>query len=315
MKRQPFYPFRSEQDEIEYKAYYQERAKAWPIPFETLFLDTASGTTLVRASGHATNPPLVLLPGVRVSSLMWSHSITALAAHHRTYALDILGDAGPSVSRRESLEPDDLTRWLDEVFAVLVSEGQLSLMGISYGGLLAGRYALRFPGRVRSVVLLAPAGLVLQLSFTFFLRVTLLSLSVPGVSGAPLARVLRWLSPDAAEGDDACRARLEQAISDVQMGLRHSVLPAPAWPKALDDETWRGFSVPCLFVVGEKERIYSARAAVRRLSRVAPQVKTEIIPGAGHGLPLTQPDLIARKVLEFLAERESVAAPGVSQPY
>jgi pimeloyl-ACP methyl ester carboxylesterase len=309
MTRQSFYPFKSERSKSEYEAYYLERAKAWPVPAETMFLDTPSGTTLVRASGRATDPPLVLLPGARASSLMWIDSIEALSAHHRTYALDISGDAGLSVSRRETLKPEDLARWLDEVFAVLVPEGRLSLMGLSLGGLIAGQYALRRPDRLRSVVLLAPGGLVLPLAFTFFVRMTLLTLPVPGRSKGPLSRVLYWLCPDAAAGDDACRARLEQAITDVRMAWRHMALSAPDWPSALDDKTWQNFPVPCLFVVGEYEKIYSAQAAVRRLNRVAPQVKTEIISGAGHGLTLTQPDLVARKVLEFLGELEAVPEP------
>lgn len=71
--------------------------------------------------------------------------------------------------------------------------------------------------------------------------------------------------------------------------------------------------MPCLFLVGENEKIYSAKAAVGRLNRVAPQVKAEIIPGAGHGLTLVQPDILARRVLAFLGEREGVAAPVVQK--
>jgi pimeloyl-ACP methyl ester carboxylesterase len=309
MTRQSFYPFKSERSKAEYQAYYQERARAWPVACETMFLDTPSGTTLVRASGRVTDPPLVLLPGARAISLMWSDSIAALSARHRVYVLDILGDAGLSVSRRATLKADDLARWLDEVFAVLVPEGPLSLMGISYGGLLAGQYAVRFPGRLRNVVLAAPGGFVLPFSFAFFVRIALLCMPVPGLGEGPFRRTLHWLFRDAARGDAACRARLEETITDLQMVWRHFDLPAPDWPTTLDDKGWQDFAVPCLFLVGENEKIYSAKAAVARLHRVAPQVKTEIIPGAGHDLILAQPALVARKVLEFLDKREVVPEP------
>ena len=313
MTRQSFYPFKSEQSKSEYTAYYEERAKAWPVTCETMFLDTPSGTTLVRASGRATDPPLVLLPGARATSLMWSDSIAALSAHYRVYVLDILGDAGLSVSRREALKPDDLAGWLDEVCAVLVPEGPLSLMGISYGGLLAGQYAVRFPSRLGNVVLVAPGGFVLPFSFAFFVRIALLCIPVPGLGGGPFRRMIHWLFRDAARGDDACRARLEETITDLQMAWRHFALPAPDWPTTLNDKGWQDFGVPCLFLVGENEKIYSAKAAVARLHRVAPQVKTEIIPGAGHDLILVQPALVARKVLEFLGKREGVAEPAVQE--
>jgi len=78
--------------------------------------------------------------------------------------------------------------------------------------------------------------------------------------------------------------------------------------KAEGDKAWQGFGVPCLFLVGENEKIYSAEAAVGRLKRVAPQVKAEIIPGAGHDLTIAQADLVASKVLAFLGERAGVAA-------
>jgi pimeloyl-ACP methyl ester carboxylesterase len=308
MTRQSSYPFRSESAKAEYEAFSLERAEAWPVPSETKLLDTASGQTFVRASGRITDPPLVLLPGARFGSLMWLHHIAALSAHCRTYALDNINDVGLSVSRRDIVKPEDYVNWLDEVIAVLVPEGPASLMGISFGGWLAGQYALRFPGRVQSVVLLAPAGTVLRTSFTFVVQILLLSVPVTGFGGG-LRRILGWLFRDAIQSGGAARAEVEQVIEDLQMADRLFNLPRPPWPNVIDDKGWQTFRVPCLFLVGEHEKIYSAKAAVRRLNRVAPQVKAEIIPGAGHDLTIVQADLVVRKVLGFLGERAPVVAP------
>jgi pimeloyl-ACP methyl ester carboxylesterase len=303
MTTQSFHPFRSEQAKAEYEAYCVERAKAWPVASETMLVDTAAGRTFVRASGRASDPPLVLLPGARVGSQMWSDIVAPLTAHHRTYALDIVDEVGLSVSRRKVSKPEDYVNWLDEVMTVLVPDGTFSLMGVSLGGSIAGQYAVRFPGRVRSVVLLAPAGTVLRFSFGFYARVMLLCTPLPGRGGGALRRTLLWIFEDAARGDDVCRARLERVMADLQLAVRVFALPRPPWPTVLDDEAWRNFGVPCLFLVGENEKIYSAKKAVRRLKRVAPQVKVEIIPGAGHDMGLVHPDLVGRKVLEFLDER------------
>jgi pimeloyl-ACP methyl ester carboxylesterase len=308
MTAQSFYPFKSEKAKAEYEAFSRERAKAWPVPSETMLLDTPSGQTFVRASGRPTDPPLVLLPGARGGSLMWIHNIAALSAHYRTYALDVIEDVGFSVKRHDMSKPEDFVNWLDEVFKALVPEGQLSLMGISYGGWLAGLYALHHPERLRSVVLLAPGLTVLPLSIAFFARVVLVCLPLPGRGGGPLRKTVRWLFQDAAQGDDASRAQVEQAIADLQMHGRLFALPRPTWLTVIKDKEWQGFSVPCLFLVGENEKIYSAEKAVRRLNRVAPQVKTEIIPGAGHDLTIVQADLVAKKVLDFLGEQAGAAA-------
>ena len=311
MVRTPSYPFRSEQTRAEYEAHSLERAKAWPVPAETLSLDTRSGRTFVRASGRATDPPLVLLPGARVSSLMWSDSIAALSAHHRTYALDIIGDAGFSLNRHKISTYEDFVRWLDEVVTSLIPEGPFSLMGISLGGAIAAQYAVRFPVRLQSVVLLAPGGTVLPFSPGFIVRFTLLSLPIPALGGTPLRRTCGWLFADALRGDDACRTRVEKAIEEAQRVVRVFALPVPPWPPVVADEAWRNLRVPCLFLVGRNEKIYSAAAAVRRLNRVAPQVKTEIIPGCGHDLTIVNPDLVTGKVRQFLGEQEEVAAAAV----
>ncbi len=64
-----------------------------------------------------------------------------------------------------------------------------------------------------------------------------------------------------------------------------------------------------VLLVGENQKIDSAEATVRRLRRVAPQVRAEIIPNAGHDLTMVQADLVVSKVLGFLGERAGAAAP------
>lgn len=173
-------------------------------------------------------------------------------------------------------------------------------MGLSFGGWLAGLYALRFPDRVRKVVLLAPGGIVLPFSFGFFIRVmAVLAIRVPGAGEDTFRRVLRWIFQDAVRSE-ACRDYVERDVAELLKAGRFFDLPRPPWPTVLDDDAWRRWSVPCLFLVGENEKIYSPAAALKRLRRVAPQVEAEVVPGAGHDLAMVQPDLVARRVLEFL---------------
>jgi hypothetical protein len=64
-----FHPFRSAQAKEEYQALYMKRAKEWPVASETKLIETPSGQTFIRVSGSVTNPPLVLLPGSKGTSL------------------------------------------------------------------------------------------------------------------------------------------------------------------------------------------------------------------------------------------------------
>ena len=305
MAQQPFYPFKSEAAKAEYEAFSREQAKRWPEGTETRLVESDAGQTFVRICGRPSDPPLVLLPGARSGSLMWTNIIGELSAHSRCYAVDTIGDAGFSVIRRPFQKSEEFVTWLDEVFDQLFPQEQVNLMGVSFGGFIAAQYALHRPERLKGVVLLAPANTVLPISKSFILRMSLLAVPLPGMG---VRGMMRWIFQDAVHGDAETREYVEQAIDYTKMVLRLMDLPRPPWPPVIDDEGWRNFRAPCLFVVGENEKIYSANAAVARLNRVAPQVKTEIIPGAGHDLTFVKPDLVVAKALGFLSAQAQAAA-------
>ncbi len=300
MKTSSSHPFRSAQAQAEYQALYAERANAWPVESETKLIETPSGQTFIRLSGRLTYPPLILLPGSKGTSLTWIPNIAALSAHYRTYALDSIYDFGLSVSRRNIKKPGDLVTWLDEVLRVLVPEGSLSLVGLSYGGWLASQYALRFPERVHKVVLLAPAATVLPVSFTLIIRALLTLIPLAGFR----PQFYYWLLHDTVQSGGTGRAFVDEAVSDWAVAER-CFGPLPLVPATvLEDKVLQGFRVPSLFLVGENEKMYSARKAVERLNRVAPQIKAQLIPRAGHDLWMVQADLVTRTILSFLDERE-----------
>jgi pimeloyl-ACP methyl ester carboxylesterase len=71
-------------------------------------------------------------------------------------------------------------------------------------------------------------------------------------------------------------------------------------PTVLTDEELRSINVPALYLVGENEKIYSASKAIERLNEIAPQIKTEVIPHAGHDMTIVQSEMVNGIVLEFL---------------
>ena len=77
-----YHPFRSVAAKKEYLAFYDMRAKKWPVDSRTRSVDTSYGQTFVRMSGPVGAPPLVLLHGAGLTSSVWFANFAELSAHH-----------------------------------------------------------------------------------------------------------------------------------------------------------------------------------------------------------------------------------------
>lgn len=296
-----YHPFRSVAAKKEYLALYDMRVKKWPVDSQTRFVDTAYGQTFVRTSGSAGALPLVLLHGAGGDSLQWTSNIEALSKQHRVYAVDNIYDYSRSVYTQIIKNPDDYVKWLDEVFSALGLGSNIKLMGLSYGGWLTGLYALRFPGRLAKIVLVAPAATVLPIRLEWILRAVLCFLPYRYFTKS----FLFWLMEDFAKKGKDGRMMLEEEVDAVVVRMRCYKTIRLIRPTVLEDAELRRINVPTLYLVGENEKLYSAQKAIQRLHKVAPHIKAEVIPDAGHDLTIVQADIVNKKVLEFLKDGDA----------
>lgn len=294
-----YHPFRSKAAKKEYLALYDERVKKWPVDSRTQFVDTAYGQTFVRLSGPAGASPLVLLHGAGGDSLQWIPNIEALSRRYSVFAVDNIYDYSRSIYSQVIKNPDDYVQWLDELFSALGLGNHIKLMGLSYGGWLTSQYALRFPERLAKMVLLAPAGTVLPIRLEWILRAVLCFLPHRYFT----KRFLFWLLEDLVKKDEDNRIMLEEEVDAIVVRMRCFKTIRLIRPTVLDDADLMSINVPTLYLVGEHEKIYSAGKAIQRLHKMAPQIKTEVIPDAGHDLTFVQPEMVNKKILEFLRER------------
>ncbi|MEJ2284095.1 MAG: alpha/beta hydrolase, partial [Desulfobacterales bacterium] len=152
--------------------------------------------------------------------------------------------------------------------------------------------------RLDKIVLLAPAGTVLSLRIEWIMRAVLCFVPHRYFTRS----FLFWLLEDLAHKDEAGRIMLEEEVEAVFVRMRCYKPIRLVNPTVLEDEKLQRLKVPTLYLVGEHEKIYSARKAIQRLHRVAPHIKTEIIPNAGHDLTIVQAEMVNTKVLEFLKQ-------------
>jgi pimeloyl-ACP methyl ester carboxylesterase len=299
IKMTSYHPFRSATAKAQYLKLYDMRAKKWPVESETRFVDTSYGQTFVRMSGPAGALPLVLLHGGGGNSLQWIPNIEALSKSYKVYAVDNIYDFGRSIYTQIIKSPEDFVNWLDEVFNALGLKNNINLMGLSYGGWLTSQYSLRFPDRLNKIVLLAPGGTVLPLRLEWIMRAVLCLVPHRYFTSS----FMYWLLEDLAQKDKASRVMLEKEVDAAFMRLRCFKLNRLVKPTVLQDEELQSIKVPALYLVGEHEKIYSAQKAIQRLHKVAPHIKAEVIPNAGHDLTIVQAEMVNEKVLEFLKQR------------
>lgn len=290
-----YHPFKSQDAKEKYLKLYDETSKLWPVHSEVKMMDTSYGKTFVRISGPVNAPPLVLLHGMGSNSLMWLRNIEALSKEYRTYAVDDIYGNGRSIHTKAIKSSNDFVNWLDELFDALELDNNINLMGMSYGGWQVGRYALRFPDRLNKVVLLAPAATVLPVSSAFGMRAILSMLPVRYFT----ERLLYWVMEDAVKKDEKSMGELVDAMFLASKCFKTRRPPAPT---VLKDSELQNMQIPMLYLVGENEKIYSSEKAVQRINTVAPQMKTEMIPNAGHDLVSVQAEMVNEMVLEFLKE-------------
>ena len=293
-----YHPFRSEEAKRKYLDLYDLRAKEWPVPSVTQMVDTSWGRTFVRMSGPEGSPPLVLLPGAASTSLMWIPNVRALSRNYRTYAVDNIYDFGRSIYTRPIRTAGDYAGWLDELVNALEPRAAINLVGMSYGGWLAGLYSMHFPERVDKTVLLAPPGIVMGLSLKFMLRAVMVLLP----RRYTIRKFMGWIFEGLLRKGESGREALEMLSDDVLTAFRCFKPRRFIPPRRLKDEELRKLRGPLLFMVGGNEKIYSAGKAVQRLNRIVPWIRTEIIPGADHAFTFAEADIVNEKILGFLRQ-------------
>ena len=148
---------------------------------------------------------------------------------------------------------------------------------------------------MRRLVLLAPAGTVASVPWGFIWRGLLCLIPLRFF----MKKFMNWAATTEKKDETALRL-IDQMTDDAYLGLwsfkpRRMVPPLP-----FTDEQLACLPAVTLFLVGDREVIFNPHQAIARLKSSAPQVRTEIIPGAGHDFFAIRADEVNRRMIEFL---------------
>jgi pimeloyl-ACP methyl ester carboxylesterase len=246
-------------------------------------------------------PPLVMLHGLSGHARTWDHTAAALSERHRVLALDQRGHGDSDWAPQYGLAPmaQDVLGFLDAL-----ELAEVTLMGLSMGGLVSFVFAAAHPDRVTRMVIMdigpeiAPVGA----------RNVASSLAAKDVFESEDQAFAQARAANPRPTDATLRHRVWHNLRPLPDGtLTFKFDKALRSPSALFDRTqdelwaaWRAVNCPVLLVRGDDSDVLATETAQRMLAE-NPGASCASIPDCGHSITLDSPQGLLEVVSPWLA--------------
>lgn len=248
-----------------------------------------------QATGPATGRPLLFFTGIGASLELLTPFLERLTGRD-VVTFDPPGIGGSPLCRWP-YRPRNIARAADRIMRELGYSGEIDVMGVSWGGLMAQEFAHRYGGRVGSLVLAATTAGVAM---------------VPGKWSAlkEMARPRRHVDPSYmvrhkhemyGGRTDGLASIWAQTLPPTRRGYLYQLLAIWGWTSA-----WylRRLAPRTLILMGEEDRLVPM-ANGRFLQRMIPNSRLETISDGGHLFLLTHREGMAARVEEYLDDTSS----------
>lgn len=240
---------------------------------------------------------LVVMHYLGGSHRTWFPTLPYLDRHYRCIALNT-----PGFGDAANMAGYDVASMAQQVDATLRELGlrQVILAGHSMTGKVALALAAQRPDYLKKLVLVAPSPPGPQ------------PMSEQDRQAQASYQATRKEAEDFVDG--ACAQRLPDALREVAIADAQSASLAAwhAWPLAGSREEWRDrigrIDLPALLVLGSEDGNVPGAAEQRQMMQThLPQGRLAVIAGAGHLMPMQNPQALASHILAFAAEEAGTA--------
>ena len=239
---------------------------------------------------HGSGPPIIFTHGHSMYHRQWEPQVAALSKRYQIILWDVRGHGHSSLPPGR-VDPEDFSRDLNGLMDAL-DVPEAVLCGLSMGGHISIQSAIRYPQRVRGLILI---GSPYTNTFNLFERLTtpISKLSVrllPLRTTASLtAKALSGINPDN-------RPFIEQAFSMMSHDafVRH-------WSGNLRMESKRDLhrvSCPTLVLYGDQDTMVMRQQ--RELARQIQGAELHVVSNAHHLTNRDNPEEVNRHVAEFM---------------
>ena len=255
-----------------------------------------------RGSGE----PIVVIPGVQGRWEWMKPGIEALAKRGRVITFSLADE--PS-SAADFDDAAGFWNYVEQVRSALQQAGldKAAICGVSYGGLIAGAFAARFPGQATSLILVSalPPSWRPDARVSFFLRAPRLLSPLFCLASVRLYREFGTAQNTWWSGvTSSCRAGINAVLHMFhpgRMARRVHLLSSVSGPGRINVELAH-VKVPTMIVTGEEslERVVSPRIT-REYLAIWPHARVETLARTGHLGMITRPEEFAALVSGFVS--------------
>lgn len=269
------------------------------------FAELTDGVTHYRWIGPVRGPVAVCIHGLTTPSMVWQQLADDLAGlGFRVLVYDLYG-RGYSDRLRGTLGRDLFQRQLKDLLAHEGVGDDITLLGYSMGGSIGTAFAAENPGRLRRLILLAPAGIE-----TALVGAAKLMRDVPVLGDWLALALFARAHRKSTEAERAANPEVSDIVDYQQEELgKKGFVPAVlgslrgalAERLEADHREISRADVPVLAIWGKEDSLIPLRAmgTLAQWNRAARQ---EVIEGAGHGLPYTHGHEVAAVIRTEVSE-------------
>lgn len=275
------------------------------------FTDLGEGTVHYRLEGPEQAPTVVLIHGFRTPSYVWNDHIAPLRqAGFRVLSFDNYG-RGFSDRPRGAYSAERTDNLLIELLRQLNIFRPVHLVGYSMGGATAAIFTTNHPAKVRSLTLIAPAGLSNKPTLVSVMSAPLLGDAIMGIFGARLGRssavasVAESPDPVAFLANYDAQAHFAGYTRALLSTMRHY----PLWEALPLYQTIGDTDLPVQIIWGEKDKVVPFQQSAI-LAEALPNARLHQFPDVGHSITFSRPGDVTPLLIAFVEENRIARTPG-----
>lgn len=244
------------------------------VDFETI--PTSFGESQILIAGDDSKPALVCLHAMLTGSAHLLSELKDLTEYYHLILPDIPGHSVRGIPERLSYQDNSYVNWFSEVLEGL-DKDDIDLFGISLGGFIAHRFAAEYPGKVRKLALVVPAGIVQGSILKGFAK-----MAIPMIKYR-----IKPTEENLKELTDFLLSNWDEDWGPFLGDSMQDFITPKSIPPVSSHEILKKLTMSCLVIGADQDISFPGKPLVERVKAHFPFVETELLTDTRHSPPTT----------------------------